>query len=206
MIVVRTVMHVFRNARTLSGIIPIFFTIIFFAEKGFAGEIEPRAFGNTPVGVNFLIVGYAHSKGGMSTAAASPLQDAKLNIDTGIVAYVRTLNIAGKPGKIDVVVPYSGLSGSALFGGQYKERTVSGFHDPLMRLSVNFYGAPVLSLKEFSEYHQDLLIGASVQVSPPLGQYDPEKMVNLGTNRWFIKPDLGVSKAWGTSLWSFPPV
>jgi hypothetical protein len=34
-----------------------------------------------------------------------------------------------------------------------------------------------------------------VQVTPPWGQYDASKVVNLGTNRWSIKPDIGFSKA-----------
>jgi hypothetical protein len=118
-------------------------------------------------------------------------------MNTGVLAYIRTLDVLGIPGKFDVIVPYSVLSGNALVGGQYKERNISGFHDPLLRLSVNFYGAPVLSLKEFADYQQDLLFGASVQFSPPLGQYNPDKLVNLGNNRWYVKPDLGVSKAWG---------
>jgi hypothetical protein len=103
----------------------------------------------------------------------------------------------GKSGKVDVILPYSQLSGSAMFEGQPRERNVAGLNDPRFRVSVNFYGAPALSLQEFASYRQDLLIGASVQVSAPLGQYDPDKLVNLGNNRWFIKPDIGISKAWG---------
>ena len=74
---------------------------------------------------------------------------------------------------------------------------VSGLNDPLFRFSVNFYGAPALSMPGFVKYQQDLIIGASVQVSAPLGQYDPDKLVNLGNNRWFVKPDIGISKALG---------
>lgn len=81
--------------------------------------------------------------------------------------------------------------------GQERERNVSGLNDPRFRVSVNFYGAPALSLKDFADYQQDLIIGVSVQVSAPLGQYDPDKLVNLGNNRWFVKPDIGISKAWG---------
>ncbi|HSF05096.1 MAG TPA: transporter, partial [Methylomirabilota bacterium] len=76
---------------------------------------------------------------------------------------------------------------------------MSGLGDPRLQLSVNFYGAPALSLKEFADYNQDLIIGASLQVSVPLGQYDSDKLVNIGTNRWSVKPELGVSKAWGPS-------
>ena len=162
-----------------------------------AGEIEPRSYGNAPVGVNFLIVGYAHSKGGLSMSDASPLKDPNLKMDSALVAYARTLDMWGTPGKIDVILPVSDLSGTASVGGQPKERKISGLLDPRLRLSTIFYGAPVLTVQEFPGWQQDLLIGASIQVSPPLGQYDPDKLVNLGNNRWFVKPEIGISKAWG---------
>ena len=162
-----------------------------------AGEIEPRSYVNTPVGINFLLVGYAHSEGGLSTSDSSPIKDAQLTMHTEVLAYARSLDVWGKSGKFDVILPYSELSGNAMVAGQSRERKVSGFHDPRFRFSVNFYGAPALSLKEFANYEQDLIIGASLQVSAPLGQYDRAKLVNLGNNRWFVKPDIGISKAWG---------
>jgi hypothetical protein len=116
---------------------------------------------------------------------------------TGVLAYARTLDVWGKSGKVDVILPYSQLSGSAMVAGQPRERDVSGLNDPRFRFSVNFYGSPALSLQEFANYQQDLIIGASVQVSAPLGRYDQDKLVNLGNNRWFVKPDIGISKTWG---------
>jgi hypothetical protein len=162
-----------------------------------AAELEPRAYMNTPVGLNFLITGYTYSEGGLSTAASSPIQDAQLRMHTELLAYARTLDVWGKSGKFDVILPYSQLSGTALVSGQPRERDVSGLNDPRFRFSVNFFGAPALSLQEFADYQPDLLIGASIQVSAPVGQYDSSKLVNLGTNRWFIKPDIGISKTLG---------
>lgn len=162
-----------------------------------AGEVEPRAYVNTPIGVNFMLLGYAYSEGGLSTEGGSPITDAELDTHTVILAYAHSLEVMGKSAKVDVIVPYSDLSGSALFSGQPREREVDGLHDPRFRFSINLYGAPALSLQEFSHYQQDLIIGASLQVSPPLGQYNKNKLVNLGTNRWFIKPGIGISKAWG---------
>ena len=74
---------------------------------------------------------------------------------------------------------------------------MSGFTDPKFRFTMNFYGAPALSLKEFADYRQDVVIGASLQVTPPMGQYDNTKLVNLGTNRWSFKSELGFSKTLG---------
>jgi len=161
-----------------------------------AGEIEPRAYGNAPVGVNFLIAGYGHSQGGLSTDSSSPLMDAHIRVDKVILAYARTLDIFGNPGKLDVMLPYSDLSGNAMVFGAYRERSVSGLDDPRLRISVNFVGAPVLAVKEFAGWQQELLVGASIQVSAPFGQYDSDKLVNIGNNRWFVKPEIGISRAW----------
>jgi len=162
-----------------------------------AQELEPRAYSNLPVGMNFLALGYAHSRGGLATDPSLPVEDAHLKIHSGLAAYVRSLDFWGRSGKVDIVVPYSGLSGTALVAGQPAGREVSGFGDPKLRLAVNFHGAPSLTLQEFRSYERDLVIGGSLQVGVPVGQYDSSRAVNLGTNRWSIKPDLGFSKAFG---------
>jgi hypothetical protein len=196
-------MRAYRDLIKFSGAVTAVIALLLVAVQAHAGEIEPRAYVNTPVGINFLLAGYAYSDGGLSTSASSPIKDAKLTMNTGVLAYARTLDVWGKSGKFDAILPYSELSGSAVVAGQPRERKVSGFNDPLLRFSVNFFGAPALSLEEFANYQQDVLIGASVQVSTPLGQYDKEKLVNLGNNRWFVKPDMGISKAWGALTLEF---
>ena len=197
MAIARPVLRACRGVIEYSGEVLAVFVLLFMATQAHAGDIEPRAYVNTPVGVNFLILGYVYSDGGLSTAGSSPLKDAQLTIHSEVLAYARSLDVWGKSGKFDVILPYSELSGNATVAGQPRERNVSGLNDPRFRFSVNFYGAPALSVKEFANYQQDLIIGASVQVSAPLGQYDKDKLVNIGNNRWFVKPDIGISKAWG---------
>lgn len=162
-----------------------------------AQDIEPRAFANAPIGVNFLIGGYAFTRGALATDTAVPVTDAQFTTSNAVLGYVRVLDLGGQSAKFDVIVPYSWLSGSANYAGEPLERVVDGFGDPRFRLSVNLYGAPALTLKEFSKYKQDLIVGASLQVSAPLGQYDNSRVANIGTNRWFFKPEIGVSKALG---------
>jgi len=161
-----------------------------------AQSIEPRSYSNAPVGVNFLIGGYAYTRGGVSFDTL-PITDPKLTTSSAVVGYARALDLWGSSGKFDVIVPYTWLSGSAIYQGDPVRRDVDGFADPLLRVSVNFFGAPALKLPEFRSYRQDLVVGASLQVSVPAGQYDETKLINLGTNRWFFKPEIGVSKALG---------
>ena len=166
-------------------------------------DIEPRSYSNIPVGLNFLLAGYAYTKGNVSFAPAVPIDNGNIEIHNTVLAYVRSLDLWGKSGKLDIILPQAWLSGQAEVLGQPKSREISGFADPLFRLYVNLFGAPAMSMKEFANYQQDTIIGASLSVSPPGGQYDRDKLINIGTNRWTIKPELGISKAWGPLIAEF---
>jgi hypothetical protein len=162
-----------------------------------AQDIEPRAYSNAPIGVNFLIAGYAYTEGGLAFDPALPVDNPQLRTSSAVLAYARVLDLWGKSGKVDAIVPYTWLSGTAELAGQTMQREVDGLADARLRLSINLYGAPALTLKEFADWEQDVIIGASLQVTAPSGQYDDSRLVNIGTNRWSFKPEVGVSKALG---------
>jgi hypothetical protein len=160
-----------------------------------AQSLEPRAYANAPVGLNFLIAGYAYSTGGVAFDPSVPLENGQARVHAVPLAYVRSLDVFGNSGSVGLVLPFADLSGSAALGGVEHERQVTGMADPAMRLAVNFYGAPAMSMEQFKGYRQDLIVGASLVVTAPLGKYDSSRVANLGTNRWSAKPELGLSKA-----------
>lgn len=170
---------------------------IFFCAGAKAQDFEPRAYSNTPVGLNFLIAGYGYAEGKLAFDPTLPIADAQFYTNTEFLAYAHSLDAWGKSAKFDVVLPYASFSGHAMLSGQPRQREISGIGDPAFRFSINFYGAPALSLKEFAGYRQDLIVGASLRVTAPLGQYDDTKLINLGNNRWSFKAELGISKALG---------
>lgn len=163
-----------------------------------AGQsIEPRAYAPSPVGVNFAIVGWTGSSGALSSDPSLPLKNSRIDLFGPVFAYARTFGLLGATAKLDAILPVSDLSGRADYQGAPVIRQVSGPGDPMLRLSVNFVGAPAMDLQAFQSYRQNLIVGASVQVSAPLGQYDSSRLVNIGANRWWVKPEVGVSKAFG---------
>ncbi len=170
-----------------------------------AQDLEPRAYANTPVGLNFLLSGYVYQEGDIATDPALPLEDAEVRAHSALLAYARSFGLLGKSAKVDVILPYSWVSGSARFLGEPNQRKIDGFADPRFRLSVNFYGAPALSLEHFAGYEQDVILGVSFQFAAPLGQYDPDKLVNVGSNRWAFKPEIGISKAIGPLILELAP-
>lgn len=167
------------------------------ASDAHAQSLEPRTYANAPVGLNFLIGGYGYTHYMADPSVALKDGDAKLH--AAFLAYVRSLDLWGKSGKIDVLVPFGWLSASGTVAdtGERREREVWGLDDPALRVSVNLYGAPALSLEEFAHYQQDTIVGASLLIRAPLGQYNPDRLANIGANRWSFKPEVGISKALG---------
>jgi len=190
-----------RSALNWSSLWVMIGAVVFVSENVKAQEAEPRAFSNTPIGLNFLIGGYLYAEGKMAFNPDLAIADANFNSNTALLAYVRSFELGGQSAKFDVIVPTSSFSAQGIVNGQPAERQMSGFGDPRFRVSVNLFGAPALSAKDFVSYQQDLIVGVSMQVSAPLGQYDDGKLLNLGFNRWSFKPELGISKAWGP--WTF---
>jgi len=182
---------------TLAGVALLSIALSSLPASANAQALEPRAYANAPVGLNFLILGYAYQQGDVLLDPSVPLEDTSVEIHSSVLAYVRSIDVWGKSGKIDMIIPYAWLSGKGKVEGEGRSRRVSGFADPALRFSVNLYGAPSLSLEEFKSYRQDTILGVSLQVTMPFGQYDSDKLANIGTNRWSFKPEVGISQALG---------
>jgi hypothetical protein len=160
-----------------------------------AQTMEPLSYTNSPIGLNFAIVGYSYQTGSVLADPSLPISNVKATVDSATLAYSRIIDCWGQSGSIAMVVPYVWLSASGDVFEQQRSVDRTGVSDLTLRLSVNLYGAPALSLKEFSGYHQDVIVGASLVVTAPSGQYIASKLVNIGTNRWSFMPGFGVSKA-----------
>ena len=154
-----------------------------------AQEIEARTYSNAPVGINFLSAGIVQAKSGNYTLTSE------------VMSLTHILDVGGQSGKLTLVLPYGQLTGSSAIGGRTVNASAEGLSDPLIKASVNLYGAPALTLDQFKNYQQDLIIGASLAASVPWGKYDDNQLINVGANRWFIQPGLGASKALGP--WRF---
>lgn len=162
-----------------------------------AQSLEPRNYTNLPVGMNFLIVGTSHSKGGVAFDAALPVKNPELNVWSAFAAYAHAFEFHGQTGRFDLVLPYARMSGVADYAGHPTSREQEGSTDAVFRLAWNLIGAPPLTLPEFARFEPDLIIGTSLQITAPTGAYDPAYVVNLGSNRWSFKPEIGLSKAFG---------
>jgi len=159
-----------------------------------AQELEPRLFSPAPTGMNIVLGAFGYSFGNILLDPAVPIEDLDARLVIITAGYVRTLNVFGASAKIDAVIPVAGGDWKGKLEGRDSTRSATGFGDPRVRFSVLFSGAPALSPKEFASYKAGTIVGGGLQVWVPLGQYDPTKLLNLGSNRWVFRPQLGVSQ------------
>jgi hypothetical protein len=171
--------------------------LIFLAGSLCAQEMEPRAYSNAPVGMNFLAASYGWSQGNIVTDATLPIEDFHVTAHTIALGYVRTLGLFGKEAKIQALAPFAWLAGNVKLAGRDTSGTRTGLTDARLKFTVNLFGGPALAPGEFRGYQQKTIIGASLVISIPIGQYDASKRVNLGANRWGVKPELGISHRFG---------
>lgn len=166
-----------------------------------AQQLTPNAYAPSPVGVNVAILSDNYSTGAVSVDPSLPVEDLHSTINSLSAGYARTLGWFGRYTNISFVLPYvhGDLHGQYL--GEYRAVQPTGFGDPLLRVAVNLYGAPAMTPREFATYHPQTIVGVGLTVLAPYGRYDDTKVINIGSNRWSFKPELGFSRTHGSWTW-----
>ena len=162
-----------------------------------AQELVPASYTPAPFGVNVLSLASQYNTGDISFDPVLPIDVSDAKILGSTLGYARTFSLVGRSANVGVIVPYvlGDLEGTYLGMPASAER--SGIGDMAFRGAVNLYGGPAMSPKEFSTYRPRTLIGTSLIIKFPTGQYDPSKLINIGTNRWSFKPEIGVVQVMG---------
>jgi hypothetical protein len=161
-----------------------------------AQDLEPRRWSHLPTGLNVVGVGVGLTEGDIFFDPVLRVEDATFELYALGASYVRTFEWLGKSARIDFKIPYANGRWEGLLDGEYASRRRNGLADPHVRLSMNLYGAPPLRGREFMQYRQNnpvnTTVGAAVDIGLPLGQYNSEWLINLGSNRYVIRPQLGI--------------
>jgi hypothetical protein len=163
-----------------------------------AQDLSPRAYLITPVDSNALVVSYSHLAGGLQFAGAVPITGADATINLGVLSFYHSFDLLGRAANFTIAAPYGFGDFRGTVADVPKQADRSGSLDLAARLAVNLIGGPAMAPKQFAGWHQNVLVGASLTIVPPTGQYDPTRLVNFGSNRWSFKPEIGYSQRFGS--------
>jgi hypothetical protein len=162
-----------------------------------AQEMEPRTYSAVPIGTNFVVFDYARSTGGFSFDPSLPITNVQAKINTYALGFSHSFALAGHTASVAMSVPYANANVTGDVEGGLQRAYRSGVGDTEFRFAVNLLGNPALTPEQFARSHLATILGASVTVVAPTGQYVPSRLINVGSNRWSFKPELGVSQPIG---------
>jgi hypothetical protein len=161
-----------------------------------AQDLEPRRWTHLPVGLNVLGVGIGSTEGEILFDPVLLVEDATFDRYLAGLGYSRAFDLLGKTARLDANLPYATGRWEGLVNGEYTVVRRNGFADPSLRFSVNLYGAPALKGDAYLTYRREhsvsTTVGVAVAVTVPFGQYSSERLINLGSNRWIVRPQIGV--------------
>jgi len=178
---------------------------LFLGSIAQAQELEPRRWSHVPVDTNYLSVAYANTRGDIFFDPVLRVEDGTVSMHTAFGSYLRSFDLAGKTARFDVRLPYQSARWEGLLDGKPASVAREGLGDPRFRVSVNLVGAPPLKGNAYREFRAanptNTIIGAALAVTVPLGQYKKDKLLNLGGNRYVIRPQVGFVHSRGP--WSY---
>lgn len=171
--------------------------LVLMVEKSHGQDLDPRAYARIPVNVTVAVAGFGYSHGGVVTDPTFPLEDLDAKIIAPSLAVVRSFRLLGKTAQASVALPYAWGDASATIAGVRQSTSRSGLSDMRLRFSWLLVGAPAASMGEIAKAPRKTIVGTSLSIVTPTGQYFPEKLINLGTSRWSFKPELAISQPIG---------
>jgi len=162
----------------------------------FAQELEPRRWSHLPTGKNFIGGGYAYTEADIFLDPVLRIEDGEMEMHTWALKYIRTFELLQKSARIDFTQAYQDGRYTGLLNGVPTSIKRSGLADSVLRFAINLYGAPPLEGKKFAAYRAkanvETVFGTALVVQLPTGDYMDDKLINLGTNRFTFRPQLGV--------------
>jgi hypothetical protein len=177
--------------------IVLVFCSCFLAGTSHAQDLAPRAYIITPLHSNAVNLTYSYLDGSIIFDGTAPITDATARVNISILSFSHSMNFFGRTANFTASLPY----GVGNFRGTVTNAETLAYRSGLLassfRFSVNLKGGPAMNVQEYSKWRQKTIIGVSIKLVPPTGQYDPTKLINYGTNRWALKPELGYSRRWG---------
>jgi hypothetical protein len=162
-----------------------------------AQDLAPRAYVITPIHTNAVVLTWGYYNGGINFGGTVPITGATGSYSVPVISLFHTLNFFGRSANLTATLPYA--VGTFKGEGLGRQASVyrSGLADASFRFSVNLLGGPAMPVQEFARWKQKTLLGVSLRVIAPTGQYDGTKLINWSINRWAFKPELGYSQRLG---------
>jgi hypothetical protein len=164
-------------------------------DQVYAQFTDPHTYDNTPVGTNQVELAYAYAHANASIDTSLIIAGARFNVNQGTITYTRYFGFVHRLVWVEASVPLAGLNGSV--SGTNIQGSATGTGDSSYAVAALLKGGPALSVAQFADYKPTTTVGMSLTITAPTGQYNPNRILNLGSDRWSFKPEIALSHPFG---------
>jgi len=157
-----------------------------------------RDWQNMPQDLDLVFGYYSHVEANTSLDTSVPIDGSTIKADVYILRYAHSFAIDGRSSGFQILQPYADiratLDDAMMLDGEHKRH---GMGDTQFILVHNLFGAPALSREEFAKWQPETFLSAAFWLTAPTGDYDKDRLINIGANRWVFKPELAFGKPIG---------
>ena len=176
----------------------LFLASVLWAGSATAQDLEPRRWSQVPTGLNFAGFAYGYVDGEIYFDPLLLIEEATFEMHKAAFFYMRSLGMFGRSSRIDVTLPYVAGRWEGTVDSEFVHFRRRGPGDARVRLSTLLYGGPAETPQEFAlSKKSNTVVGAALAVTIPSGKYNNEYLINLGSNRWTFRPQLGITHTRG---------
>lgn len=162
---------------------------------GFADNA--RDWQNLPTDLNMVFGYYNRIDSNTPIDTALPIDGLSVNADLYIARFARSFSVDGRNSAIQILQPYADISASFDNAEFFKgTKHNGGMADTQFVLVHNLFGGPALTQEEFANWTPETFVTGALWVTAPTGDYDKNRVINIGSNRWAFKPEI----AFGTPI------
>jgi hypothetical protein len=177
-----------------------FICVLILHLSAVAQELRPRAYWPAPNGTKAVVLNYEYSTGDVLTDPSLPITGLESSIHALMPSYFQTFSLFGRTANARLGVPFVSGKSEGFYEEQPRSREITGIGDVQVSASINILGAPTIDFAGFQELvaNPRTVVGTSLTLRLPTGIYETDRLINVGANRWALKPDFGV-------IWPFHP-
>ena len=167
-------------------IVPLVFVCVAGMPNMARADYDARDYIAAPPGTDLLLWYYRYVSGNnLYSDGNKVMGNADLKETIGIFRAVHFTSIFGITADPQVLLPFG--SASAAFGTGGTDVSTSGLGDAIFACTFWLYNKP----------ESKTWFGFTQYITAPTGDYSHEKPLNLGTNRWAFKEEVGLNKGFG---------
>ncbi len=161
-----------------------------------------RTYWHTLAGSNAVNFWYINAASNANPAdpAQVVMKDSDFSANLAVLGFHKELPLFGRSARVSLLLPFGHIAADKSIAGSDSNEAAGGFGDPGIQFGINLYGAPAIrSLAEHLRYEPVFTVDVIGSMHFPIGQYDDDKNVNIGQNRWYGR--LGMPMVYTLAPW-----